>query len=103
MVNMLYCKIRVNDGFSISKVVTSTQDKKKDKEHRKSLQISKVWKYKHYWTKLIRKYKNKRTDQLGDSYQVVSKRLREMGKIQKIGRWVLYELKDKQMEKRKNT
>ena len=33
MVNMLHRKIRVNDGFEVSKVVTSTQDKKNDKEH----------------------------------------------------------------------
>ena len=28
-------KIRVNDGFGVSKVVISTHDKKKDKEHGK--------------------------------------------------------------------
>ena len=37
MVNMLHRKIRVNDGFGISKVVTSTQDKKEYKEHGKPL------------------------------------------------------------------
>ena len=35
MVNMLHHKIRVNDGFGVSKVVTSPQDKKTDKEHGK--------------------------------------------------------------------
>ena len=34
MVNMLNGKIRVNDSFGVSKVVTSTQDKKEDKEHK---------------------------------------------------------------------
>ena len=33
MVNVLHRKIRVNDGFGVSKVVTSTQNKKEDKEH----------------------------------------------------------------------
>ena len=33
MVNMLHCKIRVNSGLGVSKVVTSTLDKKGDKEN----------------------------------------------------------------------
>ena len=41
--------------------------------------------------------------QLGVSQQAVSNRLREMGKIQKTGRWVPHELNDRKMEKRKNT
>ena len=32
MVNMIHRKVRVNDGFGVSKVMTSTQDKKEDKE-----------------------------------------------------------------------
>ena len=32
---MLHRKIRVKDGFGVSKVVTSTQNKKEDKEHGK--------------------------------------------------------------------
>ena len=35
MVNMFHCKKRVNDGFDVSKVVTSIQDEKEDKEHEK--------------------------------------------------------------------
>ena len=35
MMNMLNRKLLVNDGFGISKVVASTQDKKKDKEYGK--------------------------------------------------------------------
>ena len=36
MVNILHRKIRVNDGYGVSKAVTSTQDKKKDEEYGKS-------------------------------------------------------------------
>ena len=42
-------------------------------------------------------------EQLSVSQQAVSNRLREIGKIQKIGRWVSHELNERQMEKRKNT
>ena len=42
-------------------------------------------------------------EQLSVSQQVVSSRLREMGKIQKVGRWVSHELNERQMERRKNT
>ena len=35
MVNVLQRKICVNDGFDVSKVVTSTQHKKEDKERGK--------------------------------------------------------------------
>jgi len=42
-------------------------------------------------------------EQLSVSQQVVSNRLREMGKIQKVGRWVLHELNERQMQRRKNT
>ena len=34
MMNLIHQKIHVNDGFGVSKVVTSTQDKKEDKETR---------------------------------------------------------------------
>ena len=58
MVNMLHRKMHVNDGFGVSIVVTSTQDKKEDKEHGKSSKNSKMWNCKHCWTKMIRKHKN---------------------------------------------
>ena len=59
MVNVLQRKISVNDGFGVSKVVTSTkQDKKEDKEHGKSPKNSKMWNYKHCWTKMIGKLKD---------------------------------------------
>jgi len=35
-------------------------------------------------------------EQLSVSQQAVSNRLREMGKIQKVGRWVPYELNERQ-------
>ena len=42
-------------------------------------------------------------EQLSVSQQAVSNRLRKMGKIQKVGRWVPHELNERQMERRKNT
>jgi len=44
----------------------------------------------------------KLAEQLSISQQAVSNRLREMGKIQKVGRWVPHELNERQMERRKN-
>jgi len=41
-------------------------------------------------------------EQLSISQQAVSNRLREMEKIQKVGRWVPHELNERQMERRKN-
>jgi len=45
----------------------------------------------------------KLAEQLSISQQAVSNRPREMGKIQKVGRWVPHELNERQMERRKNT
>jgi len=42
-------------------------------------------------------------EQLSVSQQAVSNPLREMGKIQKVGRWVPHELNERQMERSKNT
>jgi hypothetical protein len=42
MVNMFHHKIRVNDDFGVSKVVTLTQDKKEDKECGKPSEHSKI-------------------------------------------------------------
>ena len=39
-------------------------------------------------------------EQLSVNQQAVSNRLREMGKIQKVGRWIPHELYERQMEKR---
>jgi len=42
-------------------------------------------------------------EQLSVSQQAVSNHLREMGKIQKVGRWMPHELNERQMERCKNT
>jgi len=42
-------------------------------------------------------------EQLSVNQLAVSNRLREMGKIQIIGRWVPHELNERQMERHKNT
>ena len=42
-------------------------------------------------------------EQLGVSQVAISMRLYAMGEVQKIGKWVLHELKDRQMERRQNT
>ena len=102
MVNMLHRKIHVDDGFCISKVVTSTQGKKEDKEH------GNRQKFEDVELQALLDEDNSQThkqlaEQLGVSQRIVSDRLREMGKIQKSGRWVPHESNDKQMEKRKNT
>ena len=36
MMNIFYRKVRISDGFNVSKVVTLTQDKKEDKKRGKS-------------------------------------------------------------------
>jgi len=41
-------------------------------------------------------------EQLSVSQQAVSNRLREIGKIQKVGSWVPHGLNERQMERRKN-
>jgi len=41
-------------------------------------------------------------EQLGVSQTAISMRLHAMGKVQKIGKWVLHELNDRQMERRQN-
>ena len=42
-------------------------------------------------------------DQLNGTREVVSIRLKSMGKIQKMGKWVPYELNERQQENRKTT
>ena len=74
-----------------------------DKERGKPPKNSKMWNCKRCWMKMIRKHKHNFAEQLGVSQQTVSNRLREMGKIQKTGRWVPHELNDLQMEMHKNT
>jgi len=42
-------------------------------------------------------------EQLSVSQQAVSNRLQQMRKLQKVSRWVLHKLNERQMERRKNT
>jgi len=42
-------------------------------------------------------------EQLGVSQATISMRLHATGKVQKIGKWMPYELNDRQMERRQNT
>ena len=58
MVNVFHRKIRMKDGFGVSKVETSTQDEKEDKEHGKLQKNSKMRNCKHCWKNMIRKYEN---------------------------------------------
>ena len=54
---MLHRKVHVNDDFGISKVVISTQDKKKDKEHETDKENLRC-RITSIWAKMIRKHKN---------------------------------------------
>jgi len=87
-----------NDGFSVSKLEISMLQTRNMENRPKS---TKTWNCKHCWMKMIHKHKN--NSQLSVSQQAVSNHLREMGKIQKVGRWVPHELNERQMERRKNT
>jgi len=42
-------------------------------------------------------------EQLGVSQAAISMRLHAMGKVQKLGKWMPYELNDRQMERHQNT
>jgi len=42
-------------------------------------------------------------EQLGVSQATIFMRLHAMGKVQKIEKWVLHKLNDRQMERRQNT
>ena len=98
MVNMLHRKKHVNDGFKIGDFDVA------DKEHGKSTPK----KYEDVELQALLDEDDSQTqkqlaEQLSVSQQAVSNRLREIGKIQKVGRWVPHELNEKQMEGRKNT
>ena len=96
MVNMLHRKIRVNE---VSKVVTSTQDKKDKKMPKKfgDVELQALSNEDDSQTQ------KQLAQQLGVSQQAVSKLLQVMGTIQKTGMWAPHELNDRQMEKGKNT
>ena len=88
MVNVLCRKIRVNDGFDVSKVVTSTQEKREDKEHGKPPKIFEDVELQVLLDEDDSQAQKQLDKQFGVSQQAVFKRLREMGKIQKTGRWI---------------
>ena len=78
---------------------TSTQDKERIQVTEKT--VKKFGRY-GIATKDYSQTQKQLAEQLNFSRQAGSSRLREMRKIQKTGRWVRHQLKDKQMEKSKN-
>ena len=86
MVNMLHHKLRVNDGFGVSKVMISTQDKKEDKEHRKLVRKFEDVELQAFLDEKDLQTQKQLAEQLDVSQQTVFNRPREMGKIQKTGR-----------------
>ena len=102
MVSVYHRKIRVKDGSGVSKVVTSTQDKKEDKEHGKSQKNWKIWNCKRCWTKMIPKNKNNSPS----NWALVNKPFPiDHERWEKLGRLLdgYHELSNRQMEKPKNT
>ena len=91
MVNMLQRKIRMNDGFDVSEVVTPTQDKKENEEHGKLSKKLEDVKLQTLLDKDDSQIQEQLAEQLRVSQQSVSNRPRKMGKIQKTDRWELYE------------
>ena len=87
MVNMLHRKIRVSDEgqgtWKTAKKIRKCGITLLDKNHSQT--------------------QKQLVEQLSVTQQAIYNRLREMGKIQKTGRWVPREFNDKQMKKRKNT
>ena len=97
MVNMLHSKIRVNDSFRYLK---SGDFEVEDKEHWKPPKKFKDVELQALLDQTDSQTQKQLAEQLGVScFQTA----REMGKIQKTGRWEPRELNDRQMKKRKNT
>lgn len=71
-------------------------DKKRENRHRKvNSSLS--------WTRTIHDRKKMLVKELGVTLAAIYMRLRAMGKIQKIGKWVPHELNYRRMERRQNT
>ena len=100
MANMLHRNICVNDGFGVSKVVTSTQDKKEDEERGKPPEKFKDVELQAWLDEDDSQTQKQLVEQSGVSQQAVSNR---MGKIRKTSRWVARELSNRQLEKSKST
>ena len=91
MVNMLHRKIHVNDGFGVSKVMTSTHDKKEDKKRGKLQKIADV-ELQALFDEDNSQTQKQLAEQLDISQQAVFDWPREVGKIRMSGRWILHEL-----------
>jgi len=100
MVNMLHRKIRVNNGFGVSKVVIIDVA---DKEHGKPPKRYEDVELQALLDKDDLQTQKQLAEQLNVSQQAVSNRLREMGKIQKVGKRVPHELNERQQENRRTT
>ena len=85
----------MNDDFDVSKVVIYTQEKKEDKEHGKQSKRFEDVELQALLYEDDSQTQKQLAEQLGVSQQAVSNRPREMGKIQKTGRWVPHELNDR--------
>ena len=82
MVNMLHRKIRVNDGVGVLKVVTSmlqTRNTENRQKGTKNVELQALLDEDDSQTQ------KQLAEQLSVSQQAVFNRLREMGKIQKMG------------------
>jgi len=99
MVNTLHRKKRMNDGFSVSKLEISMLQTRNTENRPK--------KYENVELQALldedSQTQKQLAEQLSVNQQVVSNLLREMEKIQKVGRWMPHELNERQMERRKNT
>ena len=92
--NVLHRRILVNDGFGVSKVVTSRLQTRNVENRQKLEDVDLLDEDDSQTQKQL-------VEQLVVSQQTVSNRPREMGKTQNTERWALRELNDRQMEKHK--
>ena len=90
-------KKRVNDGFSVSKLEISMLQTRNTENQKVDVKLQALLDENDSQTQ------KQLAEQLSVSQQAVFNRLREMGKIQRVGRWVPHELNERQMQKRKNT
>ena len=82
--------------------MTSTQNKKEDKEHGKPPKTFEDVELQALLDEDVPQTQKQLAEQLGVSQKAASNRPGEMKKIQKTGRWVPHKLNDRQMEKRNN-
>jgi len=100
MVNMLHRKKHVNDGFNVSKLEISMLQTRNTENRPK--------KYEDVELQALLDENDSQTqkqllaEQLSVSQQAASNRLREMGKIQKVGRWMPQELNERDREAQKH-